>query len=69
MVRSSGFKIPEELLKKKQGEKPLEEYDKDITMKELEQRRQQILNDMKITSEDILHQQHFGQAYFLTNNE
>ena len=60
MVCSSGFKIPEEFLNKKQEVG----YHKDsagkqVTEKELEERRQQILQDLNISSDDLYHEQHF----------
>lgn len=57
MVRSGGFKMPEELLRKKEGMRSKEE-DKEATEKEFAERRQQILNDLNISYEALLREAH-----------
>ena len=61
MVCSSGFKIPEEMVKKsKVSDSNKEESKRTMTEKELEERRMRIINDLEISTEGV-HEKHFEQ--------
>jgi len=58
IVRSGGFKIPEDLLKKKEEMTHKDGLGKEVTEKELAEKRQQILNDLNINYESLFHEMH-----------
>jgi len=59
MVRSSGFKIPEDQIRKREEqERHKQDSDKEAFLKELEQQRYKIFNDLNLHSGEQVHEIH-----------